>query len=145
MQSPWNPLSEHYTELFYMIHERDVPSFQCKMSLRWSMTENSSWFSLYSHGTGRIENTASNNSSFVAWVFVTEEKCLPCRCLAMDIGSGSAVQAFIRHVTILASHIRVGMSSGLLSSGFRTKTLNAFLSFVLHAPPMTFSFIWSYK
>jgi hypothetical protein len=46
---------------------------------------NSRWFFLYNFSTGRIENTASNNSSVVGWSFVTEETCLPCRCLSMDV------------------------------------------------------------
>jgi hypothetical protein len=33
VQSPYNPLIEVYTEIFYMIDEGDVPSVQCKMSL----------------------------------------------------------------------------------------------------------------
>jgi hypothetical protein len=36
MQSPYNPLIEDYTEIFYMINEGDVPSVQCDMSLRCS-------------------------------------------------------------------------------------------------------------
>jgi uncharacterized Fe-S cluster protein YjdI len=64
------------------------------------LTKNSRWFSLYSIGTDPIENNASNNFFVVAWLFVTAEKCLPCRCLAMDVFSGSALPAFIRHVTI---------------------------------------------
>jgi hypothetical protein len=49
----------------------------------------SSWFSLYSLGTDRIENVVSNNSFFVSWIFVTAEMCLTrrvnvlfCCCLA---------------------------------------------------------------
>jgi hypothetical protein len=34
VQSPCNPLNEDYTEIFYMIDEGDIPSSQCKMSLR---------------------------------------------------------------------------------------------------------------
>jgi hypothetical protein len=34
MQSPCNPLIEDYTEIFYVIDEGDIPSIQCKMSLR---------------------------------------------------------------------------------------------------------------
>jgi hypothetical protein len=34
MQSPCNPLTENYAEIFYMIDEQDSPSIQCKMSLR---------------------------------------------------------------------------------------------------------------
>jgi hypothetical protein len=34
VQSPWNPLTEDYTEIYYMIDEGDIPSIQCKMSLR---------------------------------------------------------------------------------------------------------------
>jgi hypothetical protein len=47
------------------------------------LTENSRWFSFYtrSFGTDHIENTASNNSPTVAWLFFTTQTCLPCRCL----------------------------------------------------------------
>jgi hypothetical protein len=51
-----------------------------------------SWFSLHSLGTDRIENTAYNSSVF-AWLFVTAETCLPYRCLAMYVFSGSAIPA----------------------------------------------------
>jgi hypothetical protein len=34
VQCPHNPLTEDYIEIFYMIHEGDIPSIQCKMSLR---------------------------------------------------------------------------------------------------------------
>jgi hypothetical protein len=63
---------------------------------------NSSCFTLCSFCTDRMENTASNNSSVVAWLFITVETCLPCRCLTMNILSGSAIPAFIRHVTVLS-------------------------------------------
>jgi hypothetical protein len=33
VQSPSNPLIEDYTQIFYMIDERDIPSLQSKMSL----------------------------------------------------------------------------------------------------------------
>jgi hypothetical protein len=33
-QSPYNTLIEDYTQIFYMIHEGDMLSIQCKMSLR---------------------------------------------------------------------------------------------------------------
>jgi hypothetical protein len=59
-----------------------------------------------SYDTDRIQNTASNNSFFVAWLFVTAKTCLLCRCLAMDIFSGSAIPAFIRHVTIFTENNR---------------------------------------
>jgi hypothetical protein len=36
MQSPCNPLIEDYIEVLHMVHEGDVPSVQCQMSLRWS-------------------------------------------------------------------------------------------------------------
>jgi hypothetical protein len=34
VQYPCNPLIEDYTEIFYVIDEGDIPSIQCKMSLR---------------------------------------------------------------------------------------------------------------
>jgi hypothetical protein len=39
------------------------------------------------------------------------EKCLPCRCLAVDAFSGSAIPAFIRLVTIM-SHVGVTYRRG---------------------------------
>jgi hypothetical protein len=36
----------------------------------------------------------------VAYVFVAAGTCLPSRCLAMNVYSGSAIPAFRRHVTI---------------------------------------------
>jgi hypothetical protein len=34
MQSPCYPLIEDYTEIFYMIDKVDIPSIQCKISLK---------------------------------------------------------------------------------------------------------------
>jgi hypothetical protein len=34
VQSPCNPLSEDYAKIFNMIDEGDIPSVECKMSLR---------------------------------------------------------------------------------------------------------------
>jgi hypothetical protein len=34
MQSPCNPFIEDYAEIFYMIDKGDIPSIQCKVSLR---------------------------------------------------------------------------------------------------------------
>jgi hypothetical protein len=34
MTSPYNPLIEDYTHIFYVVQEGDIPSIQCKMSLR---------------------------------------------------------------------------------------------------------------
>jgi hypothetical protein len=59
----------------------------------------SSWFSLYSLGKHSKEDITSNNSSIVAWLFITSQTCLPCRCIAMDAFYGSPIPAFIRHVT----------------------------------------------
>jgi hypothetical protein len=36
VQSPYNPLAEDYTQVFYMIPEGDVPSVRCEVKLRWS-------------------------------------------------------------------------------------------------------------
>jgi hypothetical protein len=67
----------------------------------------------------RIENTASNNFSFVAWLFVIAETCLPCRCLAVDVFSGSAIQDFIHYVAMLSPspHNALLSFSPLLSIG----------------------------
>jgi hypothetical protein len=50
-----------------------------------------------------IENTVSNSSSVVAWLFDAAETRLPCRCLRVDAFSESAVSAFFRHDTIIKS------------------------------------------
>jgi hypothetical protein len=34
VQTPYNPLIKHYTKIFYMFDEGDIPSSQCTMSLR---------------------------------------------------------------------------------------------------------------
>jgi hypothetical protein len=36
MQSPFNPLIEDYTQIFYMIDEGDIPSIQFVMTLKGS-------------------------------------------------------------------------------------------------------------
>jgi hypothetical protein len=60
----------------------------------------------------------------------------------MDVFSGSPIPTFIRHFRILSSHICVGMSNAL---DYPIKNSYLFLfSFVLHAPPIIFFFIWSY-
>jgi hypothetical protein len=41
-------------------------------------------FCQHSMGTDCTENTASSNSSVVAWLFATAETCSPCCCLAMS-------------------------------------------------------------
>jgi hypothetical protein len=57
--------------------------------------------SLYSLGTDRTENTASNSSSIVACVYAAKETCLLSRSLATAVSSRSAVSPFRLHVTIL--------------------------------------------
>jgi hypothetical protein len=77
------------------------------------LTKNSCWFSLYSLGTGHIENTATNSYSIAEWLFVAAETCLPCRCRRVHVSSGSAIPALIRHVTIL---FRISGFQGLMNS-----------------------------
>jgi hypothetical protein len=47
------------------------------------------------------ENILPNNSAIFGCVSVAAETCLPSRCLATDVSSGSTIPAFRRHVTIL--------------------------------------------
>jgi hypothetical protein len=61
------------------------------------LTESTSWRSLHSLSTDRIENTASYNFS-VAWLFVMAKRRLLCRCQAVDMLCESAIPASIRHV-----------------------------------------------
>jgi hypothetical protein len=70
-------------------------------TLKSQLTKNCCWFSLYSLATDLIENTASNDSSVVAWLFLTAEICLLCHCPAVHAFLGSAFPAFIHHGTIL--------------------------------------------
>jgi hypothetical protein len=52
--------------------------------------------------SGRIQQKTpfTNNPLIVACVFVVAGTCLPSRCLAMNVYSGSTIPAFRRHVTI---------------------------------------------
>jgi hypothetical protein len=56
-----------------------VEAFEPASTRAPRLTENSSSFSLCSLGTDRIENTASNNSYALTWLFVTAQACLPRR------------------------------------------------------------------
>jgi hypothetical protein len=65
--------------------------------------------SLYNVDTDHIENTTSNSSSTVAFLYlllqsresVAMEMCLQSRSLAAAVSSVSAIPAFSRHVTLL--------------------------------------------
>jgi hypothetical protein len=81
------------------------------------LTENSSWLSLYSLGTDLIENTASNNSSVVAWLFVTAEKCSQCHCLAKDAWKSTEISE--EHI---ASIFMVEKGRALLATCFQPTT-----------------------
>jgi hypothetical protein len=43
------------------------------------------------------------NTSIAACSFVATGRCLPSRCLAMNVYSGSAIPAFRRHVTVFSA------------------------------------------
>jgi hypothetical protein len=49
VQSPCNSFIEEYTEIFYMIDEGDIPSIQCKMTLKGPKSETSRWPETYFH------------------------------------------------------------------------------------------------
>jgi hypothetical protein len=76
----------------------------------------------------RTENAVSSNtpilvslpihcletgSSIVACLFVSEGICLPSRCLAIDVSSGSMIPAFGRHVTIRVQKLDLLPTSGV--------------------------------
>jgi hypothetical protein len=42
----------------------------------------------------------NGSSSIVKCVFISAGTCLPSRCLAMNVYSGSAIPAFRRHITM---------------------------------------------
>jgi hypothetical protein len=50
--------------------------------------------------TERTENIDTNNLSIVTCVSVAAETCLPSRCVAINVSSGSTILAFRRHDTI---------------------------------------------
>jgi hypothetical protein len=80
-----------------------------------------------------------NGSSIVACVFISAGTCLPNHCL-------SAIQAFRRHVTLLSTHLSLGLHSGIFPSSFPTKKLYAFLlpTFVLYTLLISSSLSWSF-
>jgi hypothetical protein len=108
--SPCNPLIEDYTEIFYMTDEGDVPSIQCKMSLRGPKcmrkvdglrSLDSQWSPLYRLDANSMENTASNSSSIVVCI------CCCGRGFTELLPSNrrlfcSSIPAFRHHVTIFS-------------------------------------------
>jgi hypothetical protein len=56
--------------------------------------------SLYSLAPDPTENTVYNYSSIVACIYVVAGTCVPNRCLAIDVSSGSTIPNFRHHVTI---------------------------------------------
>ena len=62
-----------------------------------------------------------------------------------DQSSPCSPSHFLRSISILSSHLFLGLPSGLLPSGFPTKTQCILLPslIVLHAPPISFFSIWS--
>jgi hypothetical protein len=57
-----------------------------------------------------------------------------------------SIPSYLRSILILSTHPRLGLPSGLFPSDFPTNILYAFLSsqFVLHAPPISSFFTWSF-
>jgi hypothetical protein len=88
--------------------------------------------SLYSLGRPQQKTSFSNNPFIITYVLVAVGICLPSRCLAMNVYSGSAIPAFRCHVTIYSPllfrrwgyNIKVGLKEihwrvlGYLNSGW---------------------------
>jgi hypothetical protein len=56
--------------------------------------------SLYSLGTDRTENIASDSSSVTVYISVAKRACSLSHCLAVDVSSGSSIQVFRYHITL---------------------------------------------
>jgi hypothetical protein len=81
--------------------------------------------------------------SVVSLFSIVAETCLPSSCLAMNVSPGSTVPAFRHHITILSSHLCLGLLSCLLPSGFPIKSYihSASPSCMLHALPISSSLL----
>jgi hypothetical protein len=57
------------------------------------------------------------------------------------------IPSYLRSILVLFTHLRLGLPSGLFSSGFPTNILYAFhfSPFVLHALPISSSLTWSFQ
>jgi hypothetical protein len=104
-----NPLIEDYTEIFYMAGEGDVPSVQCKMSLRRpkSMRKVDGLslilidFHVLAVRHGPRRKLCLHGSSVVMCSFVSAGTiCYGCRCLTMYVFSSPIIPAFSLHVII---------------------------------------------
>jgi hypothetical protein len=61
VQSPCDPLIEDYTEIFYIIDKGDIPSIQCKMSLRGPKSVRKVFIDFYVPAlTPRLSNTQTS-------------------------------------------------------------------------------------
>jgi hypothetical protein len=60
------------------------------------------------------KHPVSNSNSIAACVFVAAGKCLPSRCLAINVSSGSTIPAFRRHVTIFLKEIKTEILTQLV-------------------------------
>jgi hypothetical protein len=115
----WGALSDERSGMSFVCAAGPCQGSLSRVRVPWDLFVSAGLGSfLYNLGTDPTENTAPQqflycyrgvftsplyrNSccSIVACVFIYAENCLPSRCLAMNVYSGSAIPAFRRHDTV---------------------------------------------